>query len=166
MPCVRALAALLLAFAPCACFTYPCERDVVACHDDADAFTIDRSCHLDAPLVATLGEGDGEFVELTGDGWPVVHHGPQGGVHFLLGLRVGGMDPAHCELQIAITARDEQPLAERTLVVGRDELDDNGDTFELADIVVLLERAPKPHGELVVDITDSCGRTTTLARSP
>ena len=76
------------------------------------------------------------------------------------------MDPAHCELQIAITARDEQPLAERTLVVGRDQLEEDGDTFELADIVVILERAPKAHGELVVDITDSCGRTTTLSRAP
>ncbi|HWB80880.1 MAG TPA: hypothetical protein VG755_38220 [Nannocystaceae bacterium] len=165
MSCARGLAVLCFGFAPLACFTYPCERDVVACQDD-DAFTIDRSCKLETPLVATLGEGDGEFVALAGDGWPLVHHGPQGGVHFLLGLRVEGMDPAHCELQIVITAHDEHVLADRTLVVGRDQLDENGDAFELADIVVVLERAPKQHGELVVDITDSCGRTTTLTRAP
>jgi hypothetical protein len=163
---VRCFAAAVLG----GCFTYPCERDVVACAED-DAFEIDRACELDDELAAVLCEGEGELSPLGAHGWPIVHHGPQGGVHFVLGLQLDGVDAGHDAFQIEIEARDcdgacetSDMLATRTFVIDREHSERSGAAAEIADIVMVLEHSPRAQGELVVRVTDSCGRVATVTR--
>jgi len=159
---------LALALVPCACFTYPCDTDVLGC-EEGDEFVIDRSC---TPTAGTL------TVELRESGamqplgaWPELHHGVQGGIHYALGLELVTADVDHREFRIEVTVRDCEGactamdvVAERTLVVDDASLAVDGDALALDDIVVLLDREPRSNAELVVTVTDSCGRTVEAAR--
>jgi hypothetical protein len=147
------------------CFTYPCDRDVLAC-EEGEPLAIDRACETDVELVLELGEGEGTFAPLADETWPQVHHGVQGGIHFMLGLRLEGVDADHGEFEIEIVARDCQGgcdtmdmLSARTFVVDDTYFDPDGDALVLADVVLLLDREPRASGEITVRVTDSCGRT-------
>ena len=84
------------------CFTYPCDRDVLAC-EEGEPLAIDRTCKQEnGELVLELGEGEGEFSALAADAWPQVHHGPQGGIHFMIGVRLTGVDPEHESFEIEV----------------------------------------------------------------
>jgi hypothetical protein len=49
----------------------------------------DPACTLTGDLQVTLGEGDGsDFTPLAPGQEPIIHHGPQGGTHASLGVRV------------------------------------------------------------------------------
>ena len=160
------LAVLLgCAVLPPGCFTYPCDRDVLAC-EDGEPLAIDRSCQADGELVLELGEGDGTFAPLADETWPQVHHGVQGGIHFMLGLRLEGVDTEHGEFEVELEARDcgggcseMQMLSARTFVIDDTHFEPDGDALVLADVVLLLDREPAERGEIVVRVTDSCGRT-------
>lgn len=148
-----------------ACFTYPCDRDVLAC-EEGDAFAIDRSCKVEDELGLVLGEGNGMFASLPDAAWPEVHHGVQGGIHFMLGVRLAGVDPEHGEFEIEVDARDcddacseMDTLATRTFTIDESYFERDGDELVLADVVLLLDREPRAKGELTVRVTDSCGRT-------
>jgi hypothetical protein len=147
------------------CFTYPCERDVLAC-EEGEPFAIDRSCELEGELGLEVGEGEGMFAAFPAASWPQVHHGAQGGIHFMLGLRLSGVDPKYAAFEVEIEARDcddacaaMQTLSERTFVVDGDYLEPDGDAQVLTDVVLLLDREPHARGEITVRVTDSCGRT-------
>jgi hypothetical protein len=75
-------------------------------------FALDPSCVLDGSLDVELGDGSDGFRELADGESPVVHHGPQGGTHMWLGVRIGNLaldrydevrvttgmfDPSQCE---------------------------------------------------------------------
>jgi hypothetical protein len=75
-------------------------------------FELDPSCMLDGTLEVELGDGTDGFMSLADGESPVLHHGPQGGTHMWLGVRVGNLaldrydiarvttgmfDPAQCE---------------------------------------------------------------------
>lgn len=162
----------LVALSP-GCFTYPCDRDVLAC-EEGEPLAIDRSCEQQmGELGLELGEGEGEFSTLADDAWPQVHHGPQGGIHFMIGLRLTGVDPKHESFEIEATARDCEgecaemdDLSARTFVVDESYLEPDGDALVLTDVVLLLDREPRAEGELTVRATDSCGRVATAMRSP
>jgi hypothetical protein len=55
------------------------------------AFQHDPSCTLDDALTITLGDGTDGFAELSPGLGPVMHHGPQGGTHSFIGVRIGGL---------------------------------------------------------------------------
>jgi hypothetical protein len=56
---------------------------------DGDPLERDPACTLTGELQVTLGEGDGDdFTPLAPGRVPVIHHGPQGGTHVSLGVRV------------------------------------------------------------------------------
>ena len=156
---------------PPGCFTYPCDRDVLAC-EEGDALAIDRSCKNTDALVLELGEGEGTFAPLADETWPVVHHGVQGGIHFMLGLRLEGVDASHGEFEIEIDARDckggcteMQPFATRTFVIDDSHFEADDDALVLADVVLLLDHEPAERGEITVRVTDSCGRVATTVLS-
>ncbi len=154
------------------CFTYPCERDVLAC-EEGEPLAIDRACELESgELGLEVGDGEGEFAPLAAGAWPQVHHGPQGGIHFMIGLRLSGVDPEHESFEIEVVARDcdgacaeMDELSTRTFVVDGSYLEPDGDALVLADVVLLLDREPRPKGELTVQATDSCGRVASAVRS-
>lgn len=75
-------------------------------------FELDPSCMLDGELEVELGDGSEGFVALAEGESPTTHHGPQGGTHMWLGVRIGNLaldryegvrvttgmfDPAQCE---------------------------------------------------------------------
>jgi hypothetical protein len=164
-PLLLALGGLASSAVLPACFTYPCDRDVLAC-EEGDALAIDRECKLDGDLELVLGEGNGMFVPLPDAVWPEVHHGVQGGIHFMLGLELAGVDPDHGEFEIEVEARDcdescsaMETLATRTFTIDESYFERDGDALVLADVVLLLDREPRAKGELTVRVTDSCGRT-------
>jgi hypothetical protein len=161
----------LVALSP-GCFTYPCDRDVLAC-EEGEPLAIDPSCEQSGELRLELGEGEGEFTALSADAWPVVHHGPQGGIHFMLGLRLTGVDPDHESFEVEVVARDCEgactemdELSARTFVVDESYLVPEGEALVLADVVLLLDREPRAQGEITVQVTDSCGRVAVETRSP
>jgi hypothetical protein len=151
---------------PPGCFTYPCDRDVLAC-EEGEPLAKGGACdESEAPLVLELGEGEGTFTPLADDTWPQVHHGVQGGIHFMLGLRLEGVDAEHASFEIEIEARDckgecasMQMLSTRTFVVDETYFEPDGEALVLADVVLLLDREPEANGEITVRVTDSCGRT-------
>lgn len=151
------------------CFTYPCDTDVLAC-EDGDAFVVDRACVPTGELGVGLRESGSES-PMPATGWPELHHGVQGGIHYALGLDLVQVDDDHRQFEIAIEVRDCEGacldmavVAQRTLVVDDDWLDERGDALVLDDVIVLLDREPRSIAELEVIVTDSCGRTTTTTR--
>jgi hypothetical protein len=105
-------------------------------------------------------------VPVAADAWPTVHHGPQGGIHFSLALRVTGMEPQHIALQLELDAvecadaqcRETTALAQRSLAADASLFEDEDDARVLPDVVVLLEREPEGGGELRIDVLDACGQ--------
>jgi hypothetical protein len=158
------LVLLACAVLPPGCFTYPCDRDVLACEEGAP-LAIDRACQVSDALVLELGEGEGTFAPLADETWPQVHHGAQGGIHFMLGLRLENVDVDHEDFEVELEARDctddcttMQMLSTRTFVVDASYFEEDGDALVLADVVLLLDREPHERGEITVRVTDSCGR--------
>jgi hypothetical protein len=146
------------------CVTYPCDDDVLAC-GEGEAFEIDPSCEPQGPLsIEVLEMATG--VPVAADAWPTVHHGPQGGIHFSLALRVTGMEPQHIALQLELDAvecadaqcRETTALAQRSLAADASLFEDEDDARVLPDVVVLLEREPEGGGELRIDVLDACGQ--------
>lgn len=150
------------------CFTYPCETDVLAC-EEGEALEIDRTCEPSEPLAIELVEMDG-LAAVPEGAWPRVHHGPQGGIHFDLGLRVAGLDPEHAEAELELDAREctdddcseGNVFAQRKLNASEDLFEVDEDGRLLPNIVVLLEREPSASGRLVVEVRDGCGREVEL----
>lgn len=167
---LSALGLLLSTVITAGCFTYPCDGDVTGC-EEGEPLQADLSCTADGELSLQLREDDVD-APLSEGTWPVVHHGPQGGIHFLLGLRVEGMDADHTQLEIELGVQacegdctSPVPHETRTFVVDDDVLVPDGDAAELHDVVLLLDDEPPEHGRLVVTARDACGRTGTLVHS-
>lgn len=55
------------------------------------SFQHDPSCTLDGALTITLGDGTSGFAELATGVGPTEHHGPQGGTHSFVGVRIGNL---------------------------------------------------------------------------
>src|SRR5262245_4279217 len=54
-------------------------------------FELDPSCMLDGTLEVELGDGSNGFTPLADGESPVTHHGPQGGTHMWIGVRIGNL---------------------------------------------------------------------------
>ncbi|HWB76201.1 MAG TPA: hypothetical protein VG755_14625 [Nannocystaceae bacterium] len=136
-------------------------------------FELDPSCELDDMLEVELGDGSEGFVALGEGQSPTTHHGPQGGTHMWLGVRIGNLaldryemvrvttgmfDPAQCE---PLGEPCETPAAWHTgqWVLGDDEHLDAIDehTIEQAELTAVFDI----HGqELVLQawVEDPCGQ--------
>ena len=161
------------------CFTYPCDNDVLEC-EEGEAFEVDRSCEAQAPLELEIVEMS-TMMPLDAQVWPEVHHGPQGGIHFDLGVRLTGLEPGHAAARLTFEAAecmdescDETALiAQRTLYADESLLEAAEDASERAageesapqvvpGIVLLLEHEPGVAGVLRLDALDPCGREASL----
>lgn len=72
----------------------PCDLDTVGCAVTASEFELDPTCPLSGPLLVTLGTGTSTFTELPPNQLPELIHGPQGGTHSFLAVRVANPVPA------------------------------------------------------------------------
>ncbi len=71
----------------------PCDIDNVGCSPTEDLFALDPTCTLTGPLLVTLGTGTSAFKELPSGELPALEHGPQGGSHSFLAIRVANPAP-------------------------------------------------------------------------
>lgn len=136
-------------------------------------FELDPSCMLDDMLEVELGDGSDGFTPLADRESPVTHHGPQGGTHMWLGVRIGNLaldrydvvrvttglfDPSQCEPEGAPCEAPAQWDAGQW-VLGDDEPLDPIDehTIEQDQLTAIFDI----HGqELVLQawIEDPCGQ--------
>jgi hypothetical protein len=143
----------------------------------------DPACTLTGALQVTLGEGDGsDFTPLTPGQAPVIHHGPQGGTHVSLGVRVDnpatqfpglrldffGEFQGECEAWSDCEAYEV--YARYTTVVRLAEyfLPQEGGAVAVSG-VILQGPWPMPGKRRIrVDVLDRCGRTgsTVVELSP
>jgi hypothetical protein len=148
----------------------PCEADAFSCRS-ASGIEIDPNCEVSAELLVELGQGEHGFAPLEQGYMPRVHNGAQGGQHIFVAVRISGGDPGHASflLDVALYERGAyQPGA-----AGADaELEDSGrrkvliedaalsgeGTFEQAGIVLQVYGGLEG-ADLVLEVTDSCGRT-------
>ncbi len=65
-----------------------CEEDRFACQDGTEVFALNAECTLSDDLEVELGHGHKQYGSLGLGELPPLTHGPQGGSHVFLGLRV------------------------------------------------------------------------------
>ncbi len=86
-PVAGVFAALLVG---CEAAQGPCAADYLGCDDGEGTFRLDPNCTLTGPLNVQIGQGDAAFTPLPEGVFPTLHHGPQGGEHMFLAVRVEG----------------------------------------------------------------------------
>lgn len=90
----RALLPALLALGGACQMDVPCNHDLVGCENTTALFALDPNCPLTGPLQVTLGSGTESFTELPPNALPAIEHGPQGGTHSFLAVRVENPVPS------------------------------------------------------------------------
>lgn len=167
------LAATSMGVLEMGCNPSPCGDDPLGC-DSGEEFVPADDCELEGPLDTSLGTGVDEFVPLVEFQEPTVHHGPQGGEHLCLGLRVESPSLDYPQLSVTIDAELEDPdrcgaddpecdpwigSAHRELVLGPDlPLDEQNDVEETGLILILSIWPSDLERRVEVRVVDPCGR--------
>lgn len=147
----------------------PCDADPAGC-GPGDEFMLDPSCTLEGDLQVELGQGEHDYTPLAPGEAPELHHGPQGGSHVWLGVRVANhaRDYPSLEIQLELlysasacdTDCEWLTAEERTVVVGEDQLEltpDGG--AQVAGITVFADGwGESSSGALRATVRDPCGR--------
>jgi hypothetical protein len=147
--------------------TGPCAQDSLAC-DDGPPFEIDDACELDGELMATLGEGDREFVALLPGTEPELQRTPQGVEYLQLAVRIDNPDADHLvyrvEIDLEILDGDRWDDAdERHAVYEGEVVRFDGTTVEILGIVIVPKSWYAGEERRVhVAVTDACGRRVDL----
>ena len=137
----------------------------------------DPACTLTGELTLGLGESDGleDFRPLAAGQAPTVHHGPQGGIHTILGVSVSNPAANFPGLQVRFVLDaqlcssngcQQQVMGEYTTIVNQDRyIDLPGDVVAVSGFFILLRDWPQNSTRRVmVEVHDRCGRMGTLMR--
>ncbi len=143
----------------------PCSFDALGCKA-AGELEVDEGCTLDDELLVQVGSGRQAFEALDHGQPPEVHYGSQGGMHVFVAVRVDNPDPAHASFLFEISA--DHVVGSSHDVYSREVLVENakvteGEAFEQAGLVLVIDYFDA--GELMLEVTDSCGRTGTARHS-
>lgn len=144
--------------------------------DDFDRLERDPDCKLTGNLELELVEGNGpfEFKSLASGQGPTVHHGPQGGTHLEVGVRVANPASEFPGLQLKFTAESEscgasgcEPFSLRgqySTVIRTAErfIPLEGGATAVSGLLLLINDWPQDtRRRITVEALDRCGRTGT-----
>lgn len=150
----------------------PCDDDALGC-GAGEEFVVADDCELEGPLEVSLGSGVDDFTPLQVGEEPTVHHGPQGGDHLCLGLRVEHPSLDYPQVSVVMDAELEDPdrcgddpdcdpwigSAHRELVLGPELSLDAQDNLEQTGLILILSIWPPDlERRVVVQVLDPCGR--------
>jgi hypothetical protein len=151
----------------------PCDEDPLGC-SAGEEFVPAGECDLEGPLEVSLGTGVDDFSPLATGQEPTVHHGPQGGDHLCLGLRVEHPTLDYPQLSVVMDAEVEDAArcdgdpscdpwvgsAHRELVLGPELPLDAEDNVEETGLILILSIWPSDIERRVrVEVVDPCGRS-------
>jgi hypothetical protein len=166
----------------------PCDLDRFACDEDLSTFELDPTCDLTGDLTVIAGDGEGQFETLSGNDFPKIHFGPQGGSHAFVGIRVENADlERYDRLKVAIEFLHAQtfpydscsglgfepvagaensktcwrPFGDRELVLGHKQpiQTDTDGAVQEHGILVFLDWGLGEKQRLDITVSDPCGRT-------
>jgi hypothetical protein len=137
----------------------------------------DPACTLTGDLTIGLGESDGldDFRPLSAGQAPFVHHGPQGGIHIILGVSVANPATEFPGLQVrfvldaqfcSANGCQQQVMGEYSTIVNQDRyMALPGGAVAVSGFFVLLRDWPQNSTRrIMVEVYDRCGRMGTLTK--
>lgn len=144
--------------------------------DDGDRIERDPACKLTGSLELELVEGNGpyDFKPLVPGQGPTLHHGPQGGTHVEVGVRVANPANAYPGLQVKFTAESESCgtsgcapfglLGQYSTVIrdpGRFLPQEGGATVVSGFLLIVSGWPQDTRRRITVEALDRCDRTGT-----
>jgi hypothetical protein len=140
----------------------------------------DPACTLTGDLTIGLGESDGldDFRPLPAGQAPYVHHGPQGGIHVILGVSVANPATHFPGLQVRFVLDaqfchsngcQQEVMGQHTTVVNQDRyLAQPGGAIAVTGFFILLKDWPlNSTRRVTAEVYDRCGRVgTTTTQVP
>ncbi len=162
-----------------------CVTEKFNCANQTEGFVRPDRCTADGDLEITIGHGEAEFTPLAEDELPGIHHGSQDGLHAWMGVRIGNaaldkydtlkvrfellyhITGGACAGGVKGTAGEDcvRTMGSRELMLGSNTplrvLEDG--TIEEFGIVVFVDYNPSGLWEVKLDVSDPCGRSTSIA---
>lgn len=144
-----------------------------------DEATIEPDCTREGDFVVEIGEGEESFAPILEGAEPELHHGAQGGTHFILAARLDTPDPLDRYVVDLLAEAGNEPCDGgdcasyqqigriAAVVQGSSRIHDIGaGEVEIVNLfLVVAGWDPLRVRRLTLDISDACDRATSTART-